>query len=76
MRQDGFALLRAQVRSAEELDAEILVILRDGVLHDPELDRVFRDLPLNVALSFLRAYGYDVLGGASPPCQANACPCR
>ncbi|WQO70814.1 site-specific integrase (plasmid) [Sinorhizobium medicae] len=39
------------------------MILRDGALCDPDLDRFFRDLPLNGVRSrhSLRAYGYDVL---------------
>nr|WP_301274066.1 site-specific integrase [Acetobacter indonesiensis] len=39
------------------------MILRDGALYDPDLDRFFRDLPLNGVRSrhSLRAYGYDVL---------------
>lgn len=50
-------------RSAEGLDAHVPMILRDGVLYDPDLDRFFRDLPLNGIRSrhSLRAYGYDVL---------------
>ncbi|WP_455769666.1 site-specific integrase [Rhizobium phaseoli] len=39
------------------------MILCDGALYDPDLDRFFRDLPLNGVRSrhSLRAYGYDVL---------------
>jgi len=39
------------------------MILRDGALYDPDVDRFFRDLPLNGVRSrhSLRAYGYDVL---------------
>ncbi|WP_223568956.1 tyrosine-type recombinase/integrase [Agrobacterium tumefaciens] len=50
-------------RSADGLDAYIPAILRDGELYDPDLDRFFRDLPLNGVRSHhsLRAYGYDVL---------------
>jgi site-specific recombinase XerD len=50
-------------RSADGLDAYIPMILRGGALYDPELDRFFRDLPLNGVRSHhsLRAYGYDVL---------------
>ena len=50
-------------RSAEGLDANIPMILRDGALYDPHLDRFFLDLPLNGVRSrhSLRAYGYDVL---------------
>lgn len=50
-------------RSAEGLDAYVPVILRDGALYDPELDRFFLDLPLSGVRSrhSLRAYGYDVL---------------
>ena len=50
-------------RSSEGLDAHVPMILRDGVLYDPDLDRFFRDLPLNGVRSrhSLRAYGYDVL---------------
>lgn len=50
-------------RSAEGLDAHVPMILRDGALYDPDLDRFFRDLPLNGVRSrhSLRAYGYDVL---------------
>ncbi|WP_432704598.1 site-specific integrase [Agrobacterium tomkonis] len=50
-------------RSAEGLDAHVPMILRHGALYDPELDRFFRDLPLNGVRSrhSLRAYGYDVL---------------
>ncbi len=50
-------------RSAEGLDAYVPMILRDGALYDPDLDRFFRDLPLNGVRSrhSLRAYGYDVL---------------
>ncbi|MBX4925800.1 hypothetical protein HJB56_30990 [Rhizobium lentis] len=47
MGQVGFALLRAQARAAEEPETEIPVILWDGVLYDPDLDRFFRDFPLN-----------------------------
>jgi len=50
-------------RSAEGLDAHVPMILRDGALYDPDLDRFFRDLPLNGVRSrhSLRAYGYDIL---------------
>ena len=50
-------------RSAEGLDAHVPVILRNGILYDHDLDRFFRDLPLNGVRSrhSLRAYGYDVL---------------
>ncbi|MDL2407614.1 site-specific integrase [Rhizobium calliandrae] len=51
-------------RSAEGLDAHVPIILRDGTLYDdPELDRFFRDLPVNGVRSLhsLRGYGYDVL---------------
>jgi site-specific recombinase XerD len=50
-------------RSADGLDAYVPMILRDGALYDPDLDRFFRDLPLNGVRSrhSLRAYGYDVL---------------
>ncbi|WP_054313308.1 site-specific integrase [Mesorhizobium sp. 1M-11] len=50
-------------RSAEGLDAHVPMILRDGALYDPDLDRFFRDLPFNGVRSrhSLRAYGYDVL---------------
>lgn len=50
-------------RIADGLDADVPVILRDGRLYDPDLDRFFLDLPLNgVRLRHsLRAYGYDVL---------------
>lgn len=50
-------------RSAEGLDGHIPMILRDGMLYDPDLDRFFRDLPLTGVRSrhSLRAYGYDVL---------------
>ena len=50
-------------RSADGLDAHVPMILRDGALYDPDLDRFFRDLPLNGVRSrhSLRAYGYDVL---------------
>ena len=49
-------------RSADGLDAYVPMILRDGALYDPDLDRFFRDLPLNGVRSrhSLRAYGYDV----------------
>jgi site-specific recombinase XerD len=50
-------------RPADGLDAHVPMILRDGVLYDPHLDRFFLDLPLNGVRSrhSLRAYGYDVL---------------
>lgn len=50
-------------RSAAGPDAHVPIILRDGELYDPDLDRFFRDLPLNGVRSrhSLRAYGYDVL---------------
>ncbi|ADY68003.1 tyrosine-type recombinase/integrase [Agrobacterium tumefaciens] len=50
-------------RSADGLDSHVPMILRDGALYDPDLDRFFRDLPLNGVRSrhSLRAYGYDVL---------------
>ncbi|WP_287172348.1 site-specific integrase [Mesorhizobium sp.] len=50
-------------RSADGLDAHVPMILRDGALYDPDLDRFFRNLPLNGVRSHhsLRAYGYDVL---------------
>lgn len=50
-------------RSAEGLDGHVPVILREGMLYDPDLDRFFLDLPLNGVRSrhSLRAYGYDVL---------------
>lgn len=50
-------------RPAAGLDAYVPMILRDGALYDPDLDRFFRDLPLNGVRSrhSLRAYGYDVL---------------
>ncbi|MBB4067040.1 site-specific integrase [Gellertiella hungarica] len=50
-------------RSADGLDAHVPMILRDGKLYDPDLDRFFLDLPLNGVRSrhSLRAYGYDVL---------------
>lgn len=50
-------------RSGEGLDTHVPMILRHGALYDPELDRFFRDLPLNGVRSrhSLRAYGYDVL---------------
>lgn len=50
-------------RAAEGLDAHVPMIFRDGSLYDPDLDRFFRDLPLNGVRSrhSLRAYGYDVL---------------
>ncbi len=50
-------------RSAEGLDGHVPVILRDGTLYDPDLDRFFLDLPLNGVRSrhSLRAYGYDIL---------------
>jgi hypothetical protein len=50
-------------RSADGLDTHVPMILRDGALYDPDLDRFFRDLSLNGVLSrhSLRAYGYDVL---------------
>ncbi|MEI5528380.1 hypothetical protein WB388_48405, partial [Streptomyces brasiliscabiei] len=46
-------------RSADGLDAHVPMILRDGALYDPDLDRFFRDLPLNGVRSrhSLRAYG-------------------
>ncbi|WP_343034338.1 MULTISPECIES: site-specific integrase [Chelativorans] len=49
-------------RSAEGLDAHVPLILRDGALYDPDVDRFFLDLPLNGVRSrhSLRAYGYDV----------------
>ncbi|KQX19150.1 MULTISPECIES: tyrosine-type recombinase/integrase [unclassified Sphingomonas] len=49
-------------REAEGLDAHIPLILRDGVLYDPDLDRFFLDLPLDGVRSrhSLRAYAYDV----------------
>ncbi|WP_439709665.1 hypothetical protein [Brucella anthropi] len=50
-------------RSADGLDAHVPMILRDGALYDPDVDRFLRDLPLNGVRSrhSLRAYGYDVL---------------
>ena len=50
-------------RSADELDAHIPIILRDGALYDADLDRFLLDLPLNGVRSphSLRAYGYDVV---------------
>ncbi|WP_342588927.1 site-specific integrase [Rhizobium phaseoli] len=50
-------------RPTAGLDAYVPLILRDGALYDPDLDRFFRDLPLNGVRSrhSLRAYGYDVL---------------
>jgi site-specific recombinase XerD len=50
-------------RSADGLDAHVPMILRDGKLYDPDLDRFFLDLSLNGVRSrhSLRAYGYDVL---------------
>jgi hypothetical protein len=50
-------------RSAGGLDTHVPLILRDGALYDTDLDRFFRDLPLNGVRSrhSLRAYGYDVL---------------
>ena len=50
-------------RPAAELDAYVPMILRDGALYDPDLDRFFRELPLHGVRSrhSLRAYGYDVL---------------
>ena len=50
-------------RSADGLDAHVPMILRDGAVYDPDLDRFFCDLPLNGIRSHhsLRAYGYDVL---------------
>ena len=50
-------------RSADGPDAHVPMILRDGTLYDPDLDRFFRDLPLKGVRSrhSLRAYGYDVL---------------
>ena len=50
-------------READGLDAHIPIILRDGTIYDPDLDRYFLDLPLNGARSrhSLRAHGYDVL---------------
>lgn len=49
-------------REAEGLDAHVPLILRDGVLCDPDLDRFFIDLPLAGVRSrhSLRAYAYDV----------------
>ncbi|MEY9591024.1 hypothetical protein ABIA06_003315 [Bradyrhizobium yuanmingense] len=34
-------------RSADGLDGHVSMILGNGVLHDPDLERFFRDLPLN-----------------------------
>ena len=50
-------------RQAEGLDADVPVLLRDGALYDPDLDRFFLDLPLSGIRSrhSLRAYGYDVV---------------
>jgi hypothetical protein len=50
-------------RAADGLDAYVPVILRDGALYDPHLDRFFLDLPLNGVRSrhSLRAYGYDIV---------------
>ena len=44
-------------------DAHVPVILRDGALYDPDLDRFFLDLPLSGTRSrhSLRACGYDVV---------------
>ena len=36
-------------READGLDAHIPIILRDGTIYDPDLDRYFLDLPLNGA---------------------------
>jgi hypothetical protein len=50
------------------------MILRDEALYDPDLDRFFRDLPLNGVRSrhSLRAYGYDVLVWVRFPSEACA----
>ncbi len=50
-------------RTSEGLDACVPMILRDGALYDPDLDRFFLDLPLNGMRSrhSLRACGYDVV---------------
>lgn len=50
-------------RSGEGLDRHVPVILRDGALYDPDVDRFFCDLPLDGIRSrhSLRAYGYDIL---------------
>lgn len=46
----------------EGLDTHVPMILRDGALYDPDLDRFFLDLPLSGVPSrhSLRAYAYDV----------------
>ena len=50
-------------RQAEGLDADVPIVLSDGVPYDPDLDRFFLDLPLSGIRSrhSLRAYGYDVV---------------
>jgi len=50
-------------RTSEGLDTCVPMILRDGALYDPDLDRFFLDLPLNGMRSrhSLRACGYDVV---------------
>ena len=50
-------------READGLDAHVPMILSDGALYDPDLDRFFLDLPLSGTRSrhSLRACGYDVV---------------
>jgi site-specific recombinase XerD len=50
-------------REANGLDAYVPMILKDGALYDPHLDRFLLDLPLSGVRSrhSLRAYGYDIL---------------
>ena len=50
-------------RSAQGLDRDVPIILRNGVVYDADVDRFFLDLPLNGVRSphSLRAYGYDVM---------------
>ncbi len=44
-------------------DFHVPLILKNGVLYNPDLDRFFMDLPLNGVRSphSLRAYGYDIM---------------
>ena len=64
---DNFALASCitlvEGREAPGRDAHVPVILRDGALYDPDLDRFFLDLPLSGTRSrhSLRACGYDVV---------------
>lgn len=57
------AITLQERRQADGLDAHVPIVLSDGDLYDPDLDRFFLDLPLSGVRSrhSLRAYGYDVV---------------